>query len=265
MLDDEGCHPLWRLTVLMISTVLFALILWYGFMDRPPPPPPRPLSPEEMERSRAQREQARLARLARLPGGPEKKATRTSSKPKVKVQLQPPSKFLPKVDPWATKGVRLGTSTTSSISHDVGPVKTEKNTLEQEASVHSPNDNNNNDEVNIRLRIQGKDGLKAVIESTSTNATDTVDDEESTFLQQALLASLAQNKENNDTPNDKDTTDNKDNSEPNLLPAASSTIGFHHIPGLPNEEHAEFLLKRMAKEFVPIIQRRGYRVMAVSE
>ncbi|CAB9503554.1 WLM domain [Seminavis robusta] len=41
--------------------------------------------------------------------------------------------------------------------------------------------------------------------------------------------------------------------------------GFYHIPNLPNEEYAKFLLKRLAKDFLPIIRRRGFKILAVSE
>ena len=40
---------------------------------------------------------------------------------------------------------------------------------------------------------------------------------------------------------------------------------FLHVPHLPNSEHTSFLLKRLAKEFAPIIQRRNYSVLWVSE
>lgn len=40
---------------------------------------------------------------------------------------------------------------------------------------------------------------------------------------------------------------------------------FLHIPFLPHSLHATHLLKRLAKEFLPIIERRGYLVFSVSE
>lgn len=40
---------------------------------------------------------------------------------------------------------------------------------------------------------------------------------------------------------------------------------FLHVPYLPSADHSSFLLKRLAKEFLPIIKRRGYNVLLVSE
>ena len=44
-----------------------------------------------------------------------------------------------------------------------------------------------------------------------------------------------------------------------------SSTRFLHVPTLAGSDHAAFLLRKLAREFMPIIHRRGYNVYTVSE
>jgi hypothetical protein len=45
----------------------------------------------------------------------------------------------------------------------------------------------------------------------------------------------------------------------------ASSPSIHHIPGLPESDTTLAMLRRIHREFDPIIQRRGYRVLSISE
>jgi len=284
---DDWCHPLWRATAVL--TVAFVLLLWYEFIGKT-----RPLSLEEIQRAKQQRKDAIQKRLARVPEDfGKRRQPPSTTKPKVKIQLPEPAKFLPKiVDTSKTTTTRTyqkpsplpnsqpvgpdadtGTSTpvvnvsssATSCSGDAGVPHDEKE--EEEELVDSLSSYTHRDQVPIQLEDEIEDEQKAALESMMNNSsTDAVHDEESTLLQQALFASLAQT---NHAVVESESHPPTGSSSITASTSSSSTtttnVGFHHIPGLPNEEYAEFLLKRLAKEFIPIIQRRGYNVMAVSE
>jgi hypothetical protein len=79
----------------------------------------------------------------------------------------------------------------------------------------------------------------------------------------------------NDNDNDSGTIRNHTDplSAPYCQPAAAAasstpnktTIPLHHIPNLPMANVCESTLQRILREFDPIIQKRGYKVLSISE
>jgi hypothetical protein len=78
----------------------------------------------------------------------------------------------------------------------------------------------------------------------------------------------------NDSDNDNGTIRNHNDplSAPYCQPAAAAasstpttTIPLHHIPNLPMANVCESTLQRILREFDPIIQKRGYKVLSISE
>lgn len=53
--------------------------------------------------------------------------------------------------------------------------------------------------------------------------------------------------------------------DPAAAAAASVPMSIHHIPHLPNADQALGMLQRLHKEFYPIVVRRGYKVLSLSE
>lgn len=172
------------------------------------------------------RAQRDLARKKRLEKVPDDYGKATRKKARTR---NPPKRALPEPEKYLPTVTRPST----------GPIQISP---DRETMVAT-------EPLDSQLGIIGRDGEEQEQKKNALVAAGDVDeDAQTTSVQQALLVSLSSSKNREDDV------------------STMTGTGFHHIPGLPNEIYAEFLPRgRLATEFLPIIERRGYKVIAVSE